>query len=173
MYGESGAFSSDERSCWAIWPLQFAYKAHRGVEDACLTLFDLVSHLEDSESYIRILFIDFSSAFNTVELLVLLKRVVAFNVNSNIVLWVRGFWKDRPQRVSVNGVLSDELVLNSGCPQGCCLSPTVFSIYTDHMRANTAVTYLLKFADDMALVGMLKDEDSFASCFSLIDMVAS
>ena len=49
-------------------PLQFAYKEHRGVEDATLTLLHCVTqHLETKMGYVRILFVDFSSAFNTMQ----------------------------------------------------------------------------------------------------------
>ena len=62
-------------------PLQFAYKARRGAEDASLLLYNLIaSHLEDSGAYVRILFIDFSSAFNTIEPHLLLKRLLDLNV---------------------------------------------------------------------------------------------
>ena len=109
---------------------QFAYKASRGVEDASLTLLNLITqHLEKAKSYVRILFVDFSSAFNTIEPYVLLKRLIVLHVNSNLVLWIRDFLRDRPQRVCVYGYLSEEVVLNSGAPQGCVLSPMLFSIY--------------------------------------------
>ena len=39
-----------------------------------------------------------------------------------------------------------------GCPQGCVLSPVSFSIYTDFIRSNHSD---IKYADDMALVGLL------------------
>ena len=66
---------------------QFAYKASRGVEDASLTLLNFITqHLEKAKSYVRILFFDFSSAFNTTEPFVLLKRLIDLHVNSNIVL---------------------------------------------------------------------------------------
>ena len=65
------------------------------------------------------------------------------------------------------------MVLNTGAPQGCVLSPTLFSIYTDHMRFQTALTSLLKFADDMALIGLLKEEDSLATYFSQISVLSS
>ena len=81
----------------------------------------------------------------------LLKRLIDLHVNSDLVLWIRDFLRDRPQRVCVNGYQSEEVVLNSGVPQGCVLSPMLFSIYTNHMNLQTAVTCLFKFADDMIL----------------------
>ena len=50
-------------------PLQFAYSERRGTEDAINYISHLVSsHLEDIQAYARLLFIDFSSAFNTLTL---------------------------------------------------------------------------------------------------------
>ena len=148
-------------------PLQFAYKAKRGVDDACLTLINLISkHLQNAEASVRILMIDFSSAFNSIEPVVLLKRLIDLGVNSNLILFINDFLKERPQRVMANGKLSDELVLSTGAPQGCVLSPTLFSIYTDEIRLKNAITTLFKFADDMALVGLLLDENSLSTYFS-------
>ena len=57
-------------------PHQFAYKQNRSTDDALtLTLLNNVyPHLEKSESFVRILFVDFSSAFNTVGLNIVLFR---------------------------------------------------------------------------------------------------
>ena len=156
-------------------PLQFAYRAHRGVEDASLVLFNLIAqHLETPKAYARVLFIDFSSAFNTIQTHILLKRLIAFNIRPSLILWIANFLRDRPQRVCVEGgTVSDEIVLNSGTPQGCVLSPTLFSLYTDHMQFKNARTWLLKFADDMALVGMLLKEECLASYFSKVSMLES
>ena len=47
---------------------QFAYKSHRGVDDAILTLLHKAFlHLDKPGSFSRVLFIDFSSAFNTIQ----------------------------------------------------------------------------------------------------------
>lgn len=52
----------------ALDPLQFAYKPGRGVDDAKLFLLASVhEHLERTSSYVRLLFVDFSSAFNTMQ----------------------------------------------------------------------------------------------------------
>ena len=51
-----------------IDPLQFAYQANKGVDDAILfMLHKTYSHLENTGSSVRIMFFDFSSAFNTIQ----------------------------------------------------------------------------------------------------------
>ena len=46
---------------------QFAYRNNRGVEDAVATLnHTILQHLENKNTYARVLFLDFSSAFNTI-----------------------------------------------------------------------------------------------------------
>ena len=87
------------------------------------------------------------------------------HVNSYLVLWIKDFLQDRAQRFSVHGHRSKGTVLSSGVPQGSVLSPILFSIYTDHMRFQNAVTRLFKFADDIALVGLSLDKDSSATYF--------
>ncbi|KAK3536026.1 hypothetical protein QTP70_025280, partial [Hemibagrus guttatus] len=48
-------------------PHQFAYRPNRSTEDAISTVIHLaLTHLDTNNTYIRMLFIDFSSAFNTV-----------------------------------------------------------------------------------------------------------
>lgn len=49
-------------------PLQFAYRESRSVQDASLTLLnDISKHLDTSSLQIRILYVDFSSVFNTIQ----------------------------------------------------------------------------------------------------------
>ncbi len=48
-------------------PLQFAYRANRSVDDAVnMGLHYVLQHLDRPGTYVRILFVDFSSAFNTI-----------------------------------------------------------------------------------------------------------
>ena len=48
-------------------PLQFAYRPNRSVDDAIsLALHTTLEHLDKGNSYVRMLFIDYSSAFNTI-----------------------------------------------------------------------------------------------------------
>jgi len=65
-----------------IDPLQFAYRANGSV-DASLTLLNKVqNHLDNSNCYVRILFMDCSSAFNTLQTYLLLKRLYELGASS-------------------------------------------------------------------------------------------
>jgi len=70
-------------------PNQFAYRAERGVEDALLTLTNnIYVHLEQAKSLVKIVFIDFSSAFNTIQPHLMVKKLVHLGVNPRLVLWI-------------------------------------------------------------------------------------
>jgi hypothetical protein len=48
-------------------PLQFAYRHNRSTDDAIsIALHTVLSHLDKRNTYVIILFIDYSSAFNTI-----------------------------------------------------------------------------------------------------------
>ena len=144
------------------------------MEDATLTLFDLTSnHLDSAGTTVRVLFMDFSSAFNTIQPHVLIKRLLDLEVNTDLVLWIRQFLCDRPQRVRLSSrlcdqpVLSDERVLNTGVPQGCVRPPVLFSVYTNEYTCNNPVLIWIKYADDMALISRLnKRVFSFSVLFA-------
>jgi len=50
-------------------PLQFAYRSNRAVNDAvflALQVHTVLQHLEGRDTYVRMMFVDYSSAFNTI-----------------------------------------------------------------------------------------------------------
>ena len=111
-------------------PLQFAYRASRGVEDVKLALLNsLFKHLEAPKTHGRLLFINVSSAFNTIQPYLLTEKLQAlFNMNSTLIGWLLDFLSDRSQCVRVNGALSSKVPCSTGSPQGCVLSPLLFDI---------------------------------------------
>lgn len=88
-------------------PLQFAYKHHRGVDVAVLTLLHgAYTHLDKPKSLIRLLFVDFSTAFNTVQPHLMGCKLLKMDVNPHLILLTLSFLTDRKQRVGVKGHLS-------------------------------------------------------------------
>ena len=66
-------------------------------------------------------------------------------------------------------MLSGEIVDNTGTPQGCVLAPILFSIYTKDISSNNSFLTLIKYADDIVLVGLLKDKHSLSEYLLQID----
>lgn len=60
---------------------------------------------------------------------------------------------DCPQRVQVNAIMCDVIVLHAGAPQGCVSSPLLFSLYTNEMKMHVEDEKLFKYADGRILVG--------------------
>jgi hypothetical protein len=149
-------------------PLQFAYTDCLGVEDALLTVLHTVyNHLDTQGSYVRSLFIDFSSAFNTISPLVLVKKLIAMNVTPILILWISSFLTNRKQRVRFGTALSSSITTNTGAPQGCVLSPLLFTLYTSDCRSSDDSTRIFKYADDTVIVGQLNrksNEEVYRQC---------
>lgn len=112
-------------------PLQFAYRQGRSTDDAINSITHLtLKHLEDPKAYARLLFIDFSSAFNTLQPHLLLQKMIQMNVNP-FIKWFYSFLTDRTQNVRINNSLSDPKHISTGAPQGCVSSPVLFILYTN------------------------------------------
>ena len=140
--------------------MRFAYRQNRSVEDALLLfLNNITKHLDASKTYTRVLFIDFSSAFNTIQPHLLVQKLISLNVNPRTISWILDFLTHRPQYVNIDGTCSDTMITNTGAPQGCVLSPVLYSIYTNDYRATGENTRLIKFADDTTLQGLLSNSE--------------
>ncbi len=107
----------------------------------------------------RILFGDFSSAFNTIIPTLLQTKLTQLSVPSSICQWITGFLTDRQQLVRLGKFMSNSRSTNTGAPQGCVLSPLLFSLYTNDCTSKDPSVKLLKFADDTTLIGLIQDGD--------------
>ena len=153
--------------------LQFAYRKGRSVEDAIIFFLETVyGHLDKSNTYVRALFIDFSSAFNTIQPHLLIRKLRELNINVNITKWLLDFLTHRTQNVSVNLLKSTSIVTNTGAPQGCVCSPVLFTLYTSSCVSSHDNVKILKYADDTCILGLIdngietnfrNDVDKFSS----------
>ena len=66
---------------------------------------------------------------------------------------------DRPQAVKIGSCMSNTVTLNIGAPQGCVLSPLLYSLYTHDCTANYNSNSIVKFADDTVVIGLISNND--------------
>ena len=145
---------------------QFAYTPKRCVEDATVTLTDFVLNHVDKPStvklknFVKILYVDFSSAFNTIQPHIMMQKLINMKVNPRLILWINEFLTARPQFVKIGSSSSNTIVTNTGAPQGCVLSPVLFTLYTSDCKCNDVTCQLFKYADDTALVAKCTNDDA-------------
>lgn len=103
---------------------QFAYKWKIGTEDAVACLLHLLlQHLDSPGTSARILFADFSSAFNTIQRHKLIQKLIHLSIPSRLIYIIYDFLANRQQTVWVGTSVTAPITTNTGAPQGCVLSP--------------------------------------------------
>ncbi|KAK3507142.1 hypothetical protein QTP70_008626 [Hemibagrus guttatus] len=137
---------------------QFAYRGNRSTEDAvAIALHAALSHLEKQGSYVRMLFVDYSSAFNTILPHILVGKLEDLGLPQSTCMWINSFLSNCSQRVRVGRHTST--ALSTGSPQGCVLSPLLSTLYTHDCTPTHHSNTIVKFADNTTVVGLIAGGD--------------
>src|SRR4029434_9915849 len=109
--------------------MQFAYRSNRSTDDAiALTVHTALSHLD--REYVCEDAVYYSSASNTIIPSKLVSKLVDLGLNTSLCKWIFDFLTGRPQVVKIGDRTSATVITNTGTPQGCVLSPLLFSWFT-------------------------------------------
>lgn len=103
----------------------------------------LSAHLDNHpKNYIRAIFWDLSSAFNTID------QATRINIMTKhkIIAWAHNFLLQCIQTVHTSGVHSETIITSTGSPQGCVLSLVLFSFCVQKRL------HLIKYADDTIIL---------------------
>ena len=88
----------------------------------------------EAQKVTLLVLLDLSAAFDTVRHDILLNRLKSrFGVDGKALEWFASYLADRTQRVTVNNGLSSAFPLRQGVPQGSCLGPLLFTVYTSKL----------------------------------------
>ena len=125
------------------------------------------------KSYVRTLFIDFSSAFNTIQPHILFPKLSDLNIPNSSCLWLLDFLTGRPQFVFLKlkncFYQSETIITNTGAPQGTVLAPILFSIYTNGCVKLFENIPIIKYADDTSIQALIKNNDDLHNYFSEVN----
>lgn len=96
--------------------------------------------------------LDFSRAFDCVDRNKMISILKELELEENICLWVDKFLSNR--RVTCSNVKGKHTIITSeGLPQGSCLSPILFNMYTLSLHSsNSEDCQVFQFADDFVLL---------------------
>lgn len=95
--------------------------------------------------------LDIKAAFDSVWHKALIYKMIRHRFPNELVCIIQSFLKDRSFKVHIGKTTSDLISIPAGCPQGSCLSPLLYNIFTsDFPPLDNCIASI--FADDTAIL---------------------
>ena len=95
------------------------------------------------------------------------------HLDSNVTTRIHSSLTDQVQRIIYDKNLSKPIKTSSGTPQGCCLSPLLFSIYTNQITYSLSNITVIKYAADTCIIGSVGKQSELHSLFNEINGFAA
>ena len=146
-----------------LHPSQHGFIKGKSVETNLIEITDVISNALRDKSQVDVIYIDLSSAFDSVDHRILLKKLLDKGLSPCFVKWFDSYLTCRSFKVKVNNTYSEPGFIYKGVPQGSSLGTLLFTIFIDDLPTlceNLGVQILL-YADDIKLYKVIhKSEDS-------------
>ncbi len=153
---------------------QSAYRLAHSCETALSKVYDDVLKYLSSTSYAILIFLDFSSAFDTIDHTILLERLEhQYGITNKVLHWFSSYLKNRNYRVKVNNTISNSIDLKYGVPQGSILGPVLFSLYIKDIEhiAHAHNINVHFYADDVQLYLKCNNNTDFTNLISCLENI--
>ncbi|GFT07090.1 probable RNA-directed DNA polymerase from transposon BS [Trichonephila clavipes] len=131
---------------------QFAFRKGHSTVDQTLYFTQCESQNHKTTRHTMAAFLDVSKAFDRVWKYMLLSKCFGvFGIKGKALPWISNFLNHRNFCVNFHATFSDSYKTYQGIPQGCVLSPTLFSLFIFEVEKYVNPSQIGLFADDVVL----------------------
>ena len=163
---------------------QTGFQKNRFIGENIRLLNSILSYTDIEQLPGLLLFTDFEKAFDTLEWTFVEKSLKYYNFENSLISWFKLFYTDISSSIQNNGWTSDFFNLSRGVRQGCPLSPYLFILCAEILRAairrdkqirgiriSDKECKVSQYADDTTLI-LDGSKPSLERSFPLLDMFA-
>ena len=145
---------------------QHAYREGHSTSTALLQMSDDWLACLDNKKLVGAVMLDFSAAFDVIDHTLLVNKLKCYGFTSNALAWFSQYLSGRRQRVFFNGSFSNWNPINCGVPQGSCLGPLLYSIFTNDLPLCVKNVNTVMYADDTTLYSAAVSEQVVSDTLS-------
>ena len=162
MYKRVYKFLTDNEQ---LYQSQYGFRTNHSCENAICELIGNIVKSQELKHYTIGLFLDLSKAFDTLDHNILLQKLDRYGIRGISQKWFKDYLIDRKMRCKCSIESSNKLeyseyfTTNYGTPQGSCLGPLLFIIFTNDIHLNIEYSSTILFADDTTLYNSHRNLD--------------
>lgn len=131
-------------------PFQSGFCPGHSTVTALVKVSDDIRLAMDSKNLTILVLLDFSNAFSSVDFDLMIEVLRSVNLSPSALDWFNSYLRGRTQYVTLNEVRSNWCDIIAGVPQGCILSPLLFSMFINTVTTFLSCNFHL-YADDLQI----------------------
>ena len=131
---------------------QHGFRKHRGTHTALATFYETIANHKHHRRHADVVLRDVSKAFDKVWHTGLKHKILQLGLHTCFTRTLSDFITDRTATIQIDNYIGPQFTLDSGVPQGACLSPSLYNFYTHDIPPPIHDTDYIAFADDITQI---------------------
>ena len=154
MYKHIYGFMTDNN---LIFASQHGFRNKYSCESAVSELVGNICKGHEKDQHTLTVFLDLSKAFDTLSPNILYHKLEMYGIRGTALNWLKSYLTNREMKVKCRVAssemeeISEKFQVEYGAPQGSCLGPLLFLIFTNDLHLNLDHCKYILFADDTTI----------------------